>query len=186
MKKTNIVWSIIVLVIFIALIVLGSRWAKKHPVVPKETVESQLSKITEPVKQIMQEGSGDGAVLGDTVTVLYMGALGNGTVFDTNIAEVAKQAGLDKEGREYNPFAFKLGTTEVISGWNIGVTGMKKGEIAQVILPASYAYGAQGVPGIIPPNSPLVFQIQVVDIQKAPIEVAPVTDKTKVAPKAKK
>lgn len=174
MKQPNLVWSIIILVVFAGLLIWGGMWAKKHPVpmmTEQQTIESQLAGLTEPVKQVIVEGEGEGAVAGDIVSVNYVGALSNGTVFDTNIKEIAVQAGLDQEGRTYEPYSFTLGSTGVISGWNVAVTGMKKGEIAQVILPASYAYGAEGF-GPIPPNSPLIFQIEVVDIAP-PLDAEP-------------
>lgn len=167
MKQPNLVWSIIILVVFVILLILGGMWAKNRPAPvasEQESIESQLAALSEPVKQILQEGSGEGAVMGDVVAVKYVGALPSGVVFDTNVKEVAVEAGLDQEGRVYDPFTFTLGSTGVISGWNIAVSGMKKGEIAQIILPASYAYGAEGVPGVIPANSPLIFQIEVIDI----------------------
>jgi len=169
MKKQNLVWSIIIIIVFIALLVLGGIWAKKHPLPQKseqDKVAEKLASLTEPVKQIIKEGIGEGAVAGDTISVQYVGALPDGKLFDTNIKEVAVQGGLDQQGREYKPYVFILGGTDVISGWNIAVTGMKKGEVAQVILPASFAYGEAGVTGIIPPNSPLIFQIEVLDIAK--------------------
>lgn len=170
MKQPNLVWSIVILVVFVALLILGGMWAKKHPapaVSEQESIESELAALSEPVKQIIQEGTGEGAVAGDVITVNYAGALPNGTVFDTSVKEVAVEAGIDQEGRTYQPYTFTLGSTGVISGWNVAVSGMKKGEISQIILPASYAYGEAGIPGVIPANSPLIFQIEVVDIALA-------------------
>lgn len=170
MKKPNLVWSIIILVVFVALLVIGGIWAKKQPksavVDQQAAAQAELDKLTSPVKQIMKEGVGEGAVAGDSITVNYVGLLPNGTVFDTSVQEVAEQSGIAQEGRTYEPFTFTLGSTDVISGWNVAVTDMKKGEVAQFALPASFAYGEQGVGNIIPPNSPLIFQIEVIDIVK--------------------
>ena len=181
MQKKNTFISFVIVIVFIGLVVLGGMWAKKHPApeqaktADSKDIAADLAKLTTPVKQIKEEGTGDAVAVGDTVSVNYVGALADGTVFDTNMSAIAKQAGLDKEGKTYAPFTFKVGSTDIIQGWNIAVTGMKKGEIDQVAIPASFAYGAAGVPGVIPPNSPLVFQIQVLDIQKASAVVAPVT-----------
>jgi FKBP-type peptidyl-prolyl cis-trans isomerase FkpA len=190
MQKKNTFISFVIIIIFIILVVLGGMWAKKHPAqAPAKTASSadvaaDLAKLTTPVKQVKQEGTGDPIITGDTISVNYVGALADGTVFDTNMSAIAKEAGLDKEGKTYQPLTFKVGSNEIIQGWNIAVTGMKKGEIAQVAIPASFAYGATGVPGVIPPNAPLVFQIQIIDIQKAgALGVSTTSEKTIVPAK---
>lgn len=168
MKKQNLVISVIIVVLFVALIIMSVRWANKQPKVENNQnaaeMNSEMADLTNPIKQIIVEGEGEGAVLGNVVTVNYVGALPDGTVFDTSVAEVAQEAGLYNEQQTYQPFVFTLGSDEVISGWNVAVTGMKKGEVSQVAIPASYAYGETGVPGVIPANSPILFQIQVLDI----------------------
>jgi FKBP-type peptidyl-prolyl cis-trans isomerase FkpA len=97
-------------------------------------------------------GTGATAVAGDTVTVNYIGAFLNGTVFDSSFTRGT-------------PFTFLLGASplQVIRGFDQGVTGMKVGGRRVVVIPSSLAYGAQGS-GSIPPNTPIQFQIDLVSI----------------------
>jgi FKBP-type peptidyl-prolyl cis-trans isomerase len=63
------------------------------------------------------------------------------------------------------PFEFKLGAGMVIKGWDQGVAGMKVGEKAKLTIPADLAYGANGYPPVIPANSTLVFDIELLAIK---------------------
>ncbi|KAL5456890.1 hypothetical protein EMCRGX_G034116 [Ephydatia muelleri] len=84
---------------------------------------------------------------GQTVTVHYVGTLTNGTKFDSS---------RDKK----RPFKFKLGMGEVIRGWDEGVAQMTLGQIAKLTISSDLAYGAAGVPGVIPPNATLIFEVE--------------------------
>jgi FKBP-type peptidyl-prolyl cis-trans isomerase len=97
-------------------------------------------------------GSGPVAQTGDTVEVTYTGQLEDGTVFDSTV------------GRQ--PFKFVLGAGTVIPGWEQGIVGMKVGGKRLLIIPPSLGYGAAGY-GPIPPNSTLIFEVELVDVQKA-------------------
>ena len=90
---------------------------------------------------------------GDTITVNYVGTFENGKVFDSSI----------DRGQ---PFTFVLGQGRVIPGWDKGLVGMKVGEKRHLIVPPADAYGPQGY-GPIPPNSTLVFDVELLGIQKA-------------------
>ena len=103
--------------------------------------------------EILQQGSGEGAKSGDIVTVNYVGTLQNGTKFDSSI----------DRGQ---PFQFTLGKNSVIQGWELGVLGMKKGEKRKLTIPPELAYGSQGAGGIIPPNSTLTFEIELLSINQ--------------------
>ncbi|KAF1810732.1 hypothetical protein P152DRAFT_438990 [Eremomyces bilateralis CBS 781.70] len=95
-------------------------------------------------------GTGPHAKKGDRVGMRYIGKLDkNGKVFDAN-----------KSGK---PFMFKLGTGEVIKGWDIGIVGMNVGGERRITIPANLAYGSQSIPGI-PANSTLVFDIKMISI----------------------
>lgn len=97
-------------------------------------------------------GTGATAASGDTVTVNYIGAFLDGTIFDSSYARGV-------------PFAFQLGAGQVIKGFDQGVVGMKVGGRRVVVIPASLAYGAAGSSnGAIPPNTPLQFQIDLLSI----------------------
>lgn len=66
------------------------------------------------------------------------------------------------------PIDFPIGQGMVIPGWEEGIMTMKKGGKCTFIIPSSLAYGTAGSPGVIPPNSVLVFDVELVDVKKAP------------------
>lgn len=100
-------------------------------------------------------GTGAPAAAGDTITVQYVGALTDGTVFDASA----------KRGTE--GFTFALGAGQVIKGWDEGLVGMKEGGKRILVIPASFAYGNQAVGDIIPANATLIFEVELVKVQKA-------------------
>jgi FKBP-type peptidyl-prolyl cis-trans isomerase len=102
------------------------------------------------VEELVQ-GSGDEAVAGKKVSVHYTGTLTDGSKFDSS---------LDR-GR---PFDFPLGGGRVIKGWDQGVAGMKVGGKRRLTIPPDLAYGERGFPPVIPPNSTLVFEIELLAV----------------------
>ena len=97
------------------------------------------------------------AKAGDIVSMNYTGRLENGTVFDSNVYPKFKHV---------EPFVFTLGAGQVISGWDKGIVGMKVGEKKTLTIAGEDAYGANGIPGVIPPDSTLVFDVELVSINK--------------------
>jgi peptidylprolyl isomerase len=97
-------------------------------------------------------GSGPEATTGSTVSVNYVGALPDGTVFDAS----ANHGGA---------FTFPLGAGQVIRGWDEGVKGMKVGGKRRLVIPPGLAYGDQAVGGVIPANATLVFEVELVSVQ---------------------
>lgn len=95
---------------------------------------------------------GEKASVGDNVIVHYVGTLPNGIKFDSS--------------RDRNrPFTFALGKGVVIKGWDEAFSILRKGEVATIILPPSLGYGDRNM-GTIPPNSTLIFEVELLDIQK--------------------
>jgi FKBP-type peptidyl-prolyl cis-trans isomerase len=101
--------------------------------------------------ETLKEGAGREARVGDDVTVHYVGTLTSGTKFDSS-----RDRG---EG-----FTFSLGAGQVIKGWDQGVAGMKVGEMRRLTIPASLGYGKRGYPGVIPPDSTLVFEVELLSV----------------------
>lgn len=96
-------------------------------------------------------GKGKEAAIGKLAQVHYIGTLLDGTKFDSS---------LDRG----EPFQFVLGAGQVIQGWDQGVAGMKVGGKRKLTIPPELGYGVQGVPGTIPPNSTLVFEVELLDV----------------------
>lgn len=119
------------------------------------TMPTDTAPITQLQIKDVVVGTGAVAAAGDNVTVNYVGALQNGTVFDAsaNHKETA------------NGFTFPLGAGQVIKGWDQGVAGMKEGGKRVLLIPASLAYGSQAN-GPIPANSALIFEVELLKVQK--------------------
>ncbi len=97
---------------------------------------------------VLQEGDNKGCPkMGQTVTVHYTGSLLDGRVFDSSVNRGV-------------PAKFKIG--EVIEGWNEALQTMSKGEKRTLIIPPELGYGVHGYPGIIPPNSFLIFDVELI------------------------
>jgi FKBP-type peptidyl-prolyl cis-trans isomerase len=98
--------------------------------------------------QDLVAGSGEEAVSGGTVTVHYTGWLSDGTQFDSSLGG--------------DPVTFSL--TQVISGWQEGIPGMRVGGKRKLVIPPKLGYGRDGVPGAIPGNAVLVFDVELLGV----------------------
>jgi peptidylprolyl isomerase len=99
--------------------------------------------------QILKQGSGASPTSSSTVTVNYTGSLLDGTVFDST------------SGRG----AASLQADQVIPGWTEALVTMRRGETRRLVIPPELGYGARGYPGVIPGNSFLVFEVELVDFR---------------------
>jgi FKBP-type peptidyl-prolyl cis-trans isomerase len=101
--------------------------------------------------ETVRPGSGAEAKSGSRVTVHYVGTLTDGKKFDSS-----RDRG--------KGFSFTLGKGEVIKGWDRGVAGMKVGEVRKLTIASHLAYGARGFPPVIPPDSTLVFEVELLEV----------------------
>ena len=129
-----------------------ARLAKIHEVLERELENRwpNAEKTSSGLRYVItQEGKGsEMPKVGTTVTVHYTGTLLDGKMFDSSV----------KRGE---PAQFAIG--QVIEGWNEALVTMKKGEKRTLIIPPELGYGQQGYPGVIPPNSYLVFDVELLD-----------------------
>lgn len=98
-------------------------------------------------------GTGAQPVRGKMVKVHYTGWLVNGTKFDSSV---------DRK----EPFEFVIGAGQVIPGWDEGVMSMKVGGKRRLTIPSKLGYGPRGAGGVIPPNATLIFDVELLDVQK--------------------
>lgn len=114
----------------------------------KENVKTTASGLQYVVEK---EGTGAQPTAEDEVTVHYTGKLLNGQVFDSSV-------------NRGEPATFPL--NRVIPGWTEGVQLMKEGAKYTFFIPSDLAYGPQGVPGAIPPHSTLIFDVELIKVNK--------------------
>lgn len=148
--------SILILVGAVVLLVLALRNNSQTSSTPSNQVTMpdenfDINNIDQLMMVSLQEGEGSSIQNGQTAVVHYVGTLTDGVVFDSSLT------------RE-EPFEFQLGAGSVIEGWEVGVRDMRVGEVRRLIVPPTMGYGVNQV-GPIPPNSVLIFDIELLEIK---------------------
>jgi len=100
----------------------------------------------------LKTGSGDEAACGKVVEVHYTGWLEDGTKFESS---------RDRD----KPFTFRLGAGDVIKGWDDGLGGMRVGGKRKLVVPAELGFGKQGAGGVVPPNSILHYEFELLAVR---------------------
>jgi FKBP-type peptidyl-prolyl cis-trans isomerase len=136
----------------------GQKGAEAVKAAEQKGTENKMVTTASGLKTVDQVvGTGVEAVKGDQVEVHYTGWLWEngkkGNKFDSSL----------DHGK---PFAFNLGAGQVIKGWDEGVAGMKVGGKRELIIPPALAYGQRAVGGVIPPNSTLMFEVELLKVTK--------------------
>jgi len=163
--------KIIGFVIVALVVLLGAQWYVKNNDLPEISLEADEQVVVS--EESEQEGEdqpniltmdnglqiedvkvGEGAEVkvGDNITVHYVGALTDGTVFDSS-----RERG--------TPATFGLNPGGLIEGWIQGIPGMKVGGVRKLVIPSELGYGAAGAGASIPPNATLLFEVELVDIK---------------------
>lgn len=153
-RSLAIIFSTIGIVLVVAIVYSATKTNKaieNIQITPTVAQVNQKMEETDLKIEDIRQGQGEAVKEGDTVEVNYTGTLINGTKFDSSY---------DRN----QTFKFTVGAGQVIQGWEKGLIGMKKGGLRKLTIPSSLAYGEQGVPGAIPPSSPLIFEIELVSV----------------------
>ena len=150
--------KILIVLLAIALLIVLINWSKNFNTnkimepISDNNEQANTTQDNELKIEVLNEGEGIAAKNGDNVSVHYTGTLEDGTKFDSSLDRGV-------------PFDFDLGASQVIKGWDLGVLGMKVGGKRKLIIPSDLAYGENGMPGIIPPNATLVFEVELLEIK---------------------
>lgn len=123
------------------------KYLKDNNITPTTTLPNGLIYVEK------QAGAGPKPLDGKKVKVHYTGKLFDGTVFDSSV-------------ERGEPYEFVLGRRAVIEGWDIGIALMNEGGKATLIIPSKLAYKDKGSGDVIPPNSPLVFDVELIETEK--------------------
>jgi FKBP-type peptidyl-prolyl cis-trans isomerase len=124
------------------------KYMEKHQLVMKKTKSGVYI-------QAHKEGQGDIAVAKKMISFNYVGKFLDDKIFETTY----------KEGKIGHPLSITVGNQQVIRGWEEAFLEMRAGGIYTVIVPSHMAFGPKGRAGIVPPNTPLVFEITVLSVR---------------------
>jgi len=145
----------------------GTQDADMQAFLKEQGLYSKATKTPSGIYYIMEkEGEGAHPTPADNITAHYHGTLLNGNVFDSSV-----ERGV--------PFKFQLG--RVIKGWQEAMGMMKPGGKGKFVIPSALAYGERGAGASIPPNSPLVFDIELLDPTEAARQEAEAAKKAQAA-----
>ncbi len=140
---------------------------KAEPVKIKKYIDDNKLKLSTTASGlnyvITKQGTGEMPKVGDTVEVYYVGRFINGKLFDTNVKDAAQKGKTFNPMQQYKPIRVPVGVKAVITGWDEGLQLLNKGAKGTFIIPSNLAYGEQGYQ-VIPPFSPLVFDVEMVNI----------------------
>ena len=137
-----------------------------------EELKAEAKELESGLKVYFNEkAGGETPEEGDTVLVNYRGYLSNGTMFDSNIEEAALEGGVFNQKRKdqdgYRPMPVLYGPdAPMIPGFKEGIQQMSVGDQATLFIPAELGYGTRGAPPVIPPNSDIIFEVELVEIQE--------------------
>ncbi len=122
---------------------------------PTEVAETDFTTTDSGLKYaVLSEGSGDKPEKGELVMIQFTGWLSDGSNFGSS------------EGGP--PVQFIVGNEEILPGWDEAVLLMQEGEKAQFIMPPELAFGAEGIPGLVPPDETVTFELELVSISPPP------------------
>ncbi|WP_116810876.1 FKBP-type peptidyl-prolyl cis-trans isomerase [Steroidobacter cummioxidans] len=156
----------------VAAAVLAAACSNDVPSTARRPADAPASSAAAPVAELQKtdivKGTGEGISSGQQAVVHYTGWL-----YDPNAPD-HKGKQFDSSRRSGRPFRFVIGQGKVIQGWDEGVQGMQPGGQRELIIPSDLGYGATGAGnGEIPPNAPLLFDIELLAIEDAPPPPAP-------------
>src|SRR5262245_12983996 len=158
---TSPIRSISLVAVALALTSSRNESIQARPSEPRQATQADLKTMKKTESGLeyrdIKEGSGESPTPGQNCLVHYTGWLWN---------DGAKGKKFDSSLDRGTPFSFHVGEHEVIKGWDEGVATMKVGGKRELLIPAGLAYGARGAGGVIPPNSTLLFEVELVDLRE--------------------
>jgi FKBP-type peptidyl-prolyl cis-trans isomerase FkpA len=110
-------------------------------------------------------GRGPAIKEGSAVTLNYVARLADGKIIETSVKEEAIKSGTFDSLFEYTPFSFIMGDKSTVAGWEEGISCMRRGGKAILVVPSSLAYGEEGLEDLIPPYAPVVYEIEILDVK---------------------
>jgi len=151
--KAKLIVALFCLCLFSIASIKVEAQTKRRPPRPPRSPSAAITTPSGLTYLITKKGTGRPLKAGDTVVMNYTGTLTNGVKFDSSH---------DRQ----EPFAFRLGAGQVIKGWDEGVAKLRVGDHAILVIPGKLAYGPRGVPNVIPPDSTLIFIVEVIDVKE--------------------